>query len=88
MGRGGGLACYAPCDSPRRPARPPARPLAAQPALVYIVPCMLLTVVGLALKRNELWRIWRYTDTTPAVAKKKGRGSGEEEQGASARQQR
>lgn len=48
----------------------PSKPC-LQPALVYIVPCMLGTLVFLGLKRREMWRLWRYTDTTPERPGKK-----------------
>ena len=33
-----------------------------QPALLYIVPCTLLAVLSTAMSRDELYRIWEYTD--------------------------
>lgn len=33
-----------------------------QPALLYIVPSMLVTVVGTAAVRQELGRVWKFTD--------------------------
>jgi minor histocompatibility antigen H13 len=33
-----------------------------QPALLYIVPCTLGAVIATAVSRDELHRIWSYTD--------------------------
>ena len=33
-----------------------------QPALLYIVPCTLSAVLMTAISRDELYRIWEYTD--------------------------
>lgn len=35
---------------------------AAQPALIYLVPFCLLTVMGLALAKGELKEVWDYTE--------------------------
>jgi hypothetical protein len=33
-----------------------------QPALLYIVPCTLLTLVGTAAAKGDLARVWHFTD--------------------------
>lgn len=34
----------------------------AQPALLYLVPCLLLTTVALALARGEFFALWKYDE--------------------------
>ena len=33
-----------------------------QPALLYIVPCTMGAVIATAVSRDELYRLWQYTD--------------------------
>jgi minor histocompatibility antigen H13 len=46
-----------------------------QPALLYIVPCTLGAVISTAVSRDELWRLWNFTDVStfgmPAEALRK-----------------
>ena len=46
-----------------------------QPALLYIVPCTLGAVLATALSRDELYRVWSFTDAStfgmPAEALRK-----------------
>ena len=50
---------------------------AAQPALLYIVPCVCAAVFAQALWRSEVQKLWTFTDEEPGEKESGGEGTSE-----------